>query len=64
MLDKAITRRIGIRLIGIGVSKFSSFSEQEFLFESTEIKRKKMLRAVNKLRKIRIRNNRCGKGLR
>jgi DNA polymerase IV len=50
MLDKAITRRIGIRLIGIGLSKFSSFSEQEFLFESGEIKRKKMLYAVNRLR--------------
>jgi DNA polymerase IV len=50
MLDKAITRRIGIRLIGIGVSKFSTFSEQEIIFESTDVKRKKMLRAVNKLR--------------
>jgi len=50
LLDKAITRRIAVRLIGIGVCKFSSFSEQEFLFEDKEIKRKKMLRAVNQLR--------------
>jgi DNA polymerase IV len=50
LLDGAITRRIGIRLIGIGVSRFSSFSGQEFLFDSSELKRKKMLRAVNQLR--------------
>jgi hypothetical protein len=50
MLDKAITRRVGVRLIGIGVTNFNSFAEQEILFESVDIKRKKILQAVNLLR--------------
>lgn len=50
LLDKAITRRIAVRLIGVGITGFNNFSEQEFLFEDKNIKRKKMLRAINLLR--------------
>jgi DNA polymerase-4 len=50
MLIKAHSRRVAVRLIGIGVSKFSKFSEQQELFEWEEIKRRKMLRAVTKIR--------------
>jgi DNA polymerase-4 len=50
MLMKAHTRRIAVRLIGVGLSKFSEFSEQQELFEWEEIKRRKMLRAVTRIR--------------
>jgi hypothetical protein len=50
MMMKAHTRRVAVRLIGIGVSKFSKFSEQQELFEWEEIKRRRMLRAVTKIR--------------
>lgn len=46
----AFTRRVGVRLIGIHLSNLDHFTEQEFLFEDTEISRKKMLRAVMKIR--------------
>jgi hypothetical protein len=50
ILTKAHTRRVAVRLIGVGVSKFSKFSEQQELFEWEEIKRRRMLRAVSKIR--------------
>ena len=50
LLSKANTRRVGIRLIGVGVSNFRKYSEQELLFEDLEARRKKMLRAVNIIR--------------
>jgi DNA polymerase-4 len=50
MLLKALTRRVAVRLVGVGISKFSKFSEQQELFEWEEIKRRKMLRAVTKIR--------------
>jgi DNA polymerase-4 len=50
LMKKARTRRVGIRLIGIGITNFSPLNEQEFLFEDYEVKRKKMLRAVTKIR--------------
>jgi DNA polymerase-4 len=50
MLMKAHTRRVAVRLVGIGLSKFSEFSEQQELFEWEEIKRRKMLRAVTRIR--------------
>jgi DNA polymerase-4 len=50
LLDKAHTRRVAVRLVGVGLTNFSEFSEQGFLFEDTEIKRKKMFRAVTKIR--------------
>ena len=50
LLTKAKTRRVAVRLIGIGLTNFSPASEQEYLFEDYEVKRKKMLRAVTKVR--------------
>jgi DNA polymerase-4 len=50
LLSKAHTRRVGVRLIGIGLTNFSEYSEQEYLFEDEEIKRKKMFRAVTRIR--------------
>ncbi len=50
LFRKAYTRRVGIRLIGIHLSKLNHFTEQETLFEDDEILRKKMLRAVMKIR--------------
>ncbi|HEY6906935.1 MAG TPA: DNA polymerase IV [Ignavibacteriaceae bacterium] len=50
LLMKCHTRRVGVRLIGVGVSKFSNFCEQEVLFEDEEIKRKKLFRAIDFLR--------------
>ena len=47
---KAHTRRVAVRLIGVKLSKFKQYSEQEELFEFEEIKRRKMLRAVNIIR--------------
>lgn len=52
MLQKAHTRRIAVRLIGIGLTKFTPFSEQELLFEDYEVKRKKMLKAVTRIRSM------------
>jgi DNA polymerase-4 len=50
MIIKAHTRRVAVRLIGVKLSKFKRYSEQEELFEFEEIKRRKMLRAVNIIR--------------
>ncbi len=50
LLNKAYTSETAIRLIGVGLTNFSKYSEQESLFEDEEIKRKKMLRAVTKIR--------------
>jgi DNA polymerase-4 len=50
MMIKALTRRVAVRLIGIGLSKFNEYLEQEQLFEFEEIKRRKMLRVVTRLR--------------
>jgi DNA polymerase IV len=50
LFRNAYTRKVGIRLIGIHLSKLNHFSEQETLFEDDEILRKKMLRAVMKIR--------------
>ncbi|MCF7859551.1 MAG: DNA polymerase IV [Candidatus Cloacimonetes bacterium] len=50
LFRNAYTRRVGIRLIGIHLSNFSEFAEQEALFEDPEILRKKMLRSVTKIR--------------
>ena len=43
-------RRVSVRLIGIHLTKFSEFCEQEYLFEDKEIKRRKMFRAITKIR--------------
>ncbi|MBI9009658.1 MAG: DNA polymerase IV [Tenericutes bacterium] len=50
LFRKAYTRRVSVRLIGIHLTKFTDFAEQENLFEQEEIVRKKMLRAVTKIR--------------
>ncbi len=50
LMKRARTRRVGVRLIGVGVTNFSPFNEQEYLFEDYEVKRKKMLRAVTRVR--------------
>ena len=50
LLDKAHTRRVAVRLVGVGLTNFSEYSEQEFLFEDAEVKRKKMFRAVTRIR--------------
>ena len=50
MMMKAHTRRVAVRLIGIKLSKFKEYSEQEELFEFEEIKRRRMLRAINIIR--------------
>jgi DNA polymerase-4 len=50
IMMKAHTRRIAVRLIGIKLSKFKEYSEQEELFEFEEIKRRRMLHAINIIR--------------
>lgn len=50
LFRNAYTRRVGIRLIGISISNFIGFDEQEYLFDEPEINRKKIIRAVNKIR--------------
>jgi DNA polymerase-4 len=50
LLHKADTRRVSIRLVGIHLTKFSEFCEQEEIFEDEEIIRKKMFRAITKIR--------------
>lgn len=50
LFQKAYTRRVGVRLIGVHLTKFTEYNEQEFLFEDEDINRKKMLRAVTKIR--------------
>ena len=50
LFRNAYTRRVSIRLIGIHLTKFSEFAEQEELFEDEDIIRKKMFRAVTKIR--------------
>lgn len=50
LLHKADTRRVSIRLVGIHLTKFNEFTEQEEIFEDEDIKRKKMFRAITKIR--------------
>lgn len=51
LFRKAYTRRVSIRLIGIKLTKFSEYAEQEILFEDKDIIRKKMFRAITNIRK-------------
>ena len=50
LMKKSKTRRVGVRLIGVGLTNFSPLIEQEYLFEDYEVKRNKMLRAVTRVR--------------
>jgi len=50
LFRKGDERRVSIRLVGIHLTKFNEFSEQEEIFEDEEIVRKKMFRAITKIR--------------
>lgn len=50
LLQKADTRRVSTRLVGIHLTKFSPFCEQEEIFQDEDILRKKMFRAITKIR--------------
>jgi DNA polymerase-4 len=50
LFEKSFNRRVGIRLIGIHLNKLNHFTEQCILFEDNETIRKRMLRAVMKIR--------------
>jgi DNA polymerase IV len=50
LFTKAYTRRVAVRLIGVGVSKFVRLPDQQSLFDDDEEKRKKILDAVNTIR--------------
>ncbi len=50
LLQKADTRRVSVRLIGIHLTKFNEFCKQEEIFENEETIRKKMFRAITKIR--------------
>ncbi len=50
LFRKAYTRRVGVRLIGVGMSGFVEYHQQQSLFETTEEKREKMMEAINKIR--------------
>jgi DNA polymerase IV len=50
LFTKAYTRRVAVRLIGVGVSKFVKLPDQQSLFDDDEEKRKKILEAVNSIR--------------
>jgi DNA polymerase-4 len=50
LLEKSFTRRVGVRLIGIHLSKLNHYTEQCILFEDNEAIRKRMLRAVMRIR--------------
>ncbi|MEN8193501.1 MAG: DNA polymerase IV [Bacteroidota bacterium] len=50
LFRNAYTRRVAARLIGIHLTNFSEYNEQEFLFDDENIIRGKMLRAVTKIR--------------
>jgi DNA polymerase IV len=47
---KNYTRRVSVRLIGVGLSKFVKLPDQKALFDDTDEKRKKILEAVNTIR--------------
>ena len=50
LFRNAYTRRVAIRLIGVKLSKFTNFSEQELIFPEADDMRRQMLRAVTKIR--------------
>jgi len=50
LFRKAFARRVSVRLIGIRLTNFSRFSEQQILFEDKDALRTKMFRAINKIR--------------
>lgn len=50
LFRKAYDRRVAVRLIGIHLTKFSEFNEQNILFDKENQDRKKMLKAVTSIR--------------
>jgi DNA polymerase-4 len=50
LLKQMKTRTMPVRLIGIGVTNLSRVIEQEFLFEDYIVKRKRLFKAVTKIR--------------
>ena len=50
LIKKADTRRVSIRLVGIHLTKFNEFIEQEEIFQDEEAVRKKVFKAVTKIR--------------
>ncbi len=50
LLRNAYQRRVAARLIGIHLTNFSEYNEQEILFDDEKITRKKMLKAITKIR--------------
>lgn len=50
LFEKANTRRVAIRLIGVGATKLTPFAEQGNLFDDTDEKRKRLLKAVDLIR--------------
>ena len=51
LFRKSYTRRISVRLVGIKLTGFSISSYQENLFDRTEAARKKLIEAVNSIRR-------------
>lgn len=51
LLKNAYTRRVAIRLIGVGVSNFCEAHTHPTFFEDTESKRARMIDAVNNIRR-------------
>lgn len=50
LFRKAYTRRVSVRLIGVQLTNFCEFSEQEILFPTIEDKRQKLLKSIDKIR--------------
>jgi DNA polymerase IV len=50
LMNKAITRRIAVRLIGLHLSNLTKYSRQEILFDDENTKRTDMINAINHLR--------------
>jgi DNA polymerase-4 len=50
LFTKNYTRRVSVRLIGVGLTKFVKLPDQKALFDDTDEKRKKILEAVNTIR--------------
>ncbi|MCE1188165.1 MAG: DNA polymerase IV [Ignavibacteria bacterium] len=50
LLDKAFTRRVSIRLIGVSLTNFTQSADQLLLFDSRYQKKKDMLKAINNIR--------------
>lgn len=50
LFRNACTRRVSVRLIGVHLTNFCEFSEQEILFSTIEDKRQKLLKSIDRIR--------------